>query len=192
MKELDRTAPRFRAVRTSLLKRKFHVAFKEKYPQYKDVPDSVLNKIIHDLNEEIWKSVIDTRDGVELPQGVGVLFIGTCNPPSKRHNTNYHLSNDLEQRVRHRNFESDNYLAKIFYTNYSNKYRFKNREIYQFKGCRNFTIETSAAFVENWKMYIQVDNYSRINKLFDKYMYRDIQHKLDKRKLENYDEFNLN
>jgi hypothetical protein len=192
IKKADLKAPRYRPQRTSLLTEKFYRTFRKKFPEYKDVPNRDLTRIINSFNEKLWETAISNRDGIELPEGLGVIFIGTCNPPSKRYNTNYSLSVDVDQRVMHRNFESDNYMAKIFYTNYANKYRYQNREVYQFKGCREFTKATSDAYLENWKLYIQVDNYAKINKLFDKQRYKEILRKQQDQLLTEYNEFDLN
>ena len=191
IKKADLNAPRYRPQRKTLLTEKYYRAFRKKFPEYKDVPNKVLTRIINTFNEQMWKAAVDNRDGVELPEGLGVIFIGTCNSP-KKYNTDYSLSVEVDQRVKHRNFESDNYLAKIFYTNYSNKYRFLNREVYQFKGCRDFTTAASKAFVENWKMYIQVDNYAKINKLFEKQRFKEILRKRQDEQLIEYNEFDLN
>lgn len=191
IKKADLNAPRYRPQRKTLLTEKYYRSFRKKFPEYKDVPNKVLTGIINTFNEQMWIAAVNNRDGVELPEGLGVIFIGTCNSP-KKYNTDYSLSVEVDQRVKHRNFESDNYLAKIFYTNYSNKYRFKNREVYQFKGCRDFTTAASKAFVENWKMYIQVDNYAKINKLFEKQRFKEILNKRQDEQLIEYNEFDLN
>ena len=77
------------------------------------------------------------RDGVELPDSLGYLFIGTC-PPAKGVNTDYSLSKEYGKVLQNKNWETDGNIGKIFYTNYSTKYRFKNRELWQFTAVRNF------------------------------------------------------
>jgi para-nitrobenzyl esterase len=66
-----------------------------------------------------------------------------------------------------------------------------NKAIAQSGG--NFTRgNASKAFVENWKMYIQVDNYAKINKLFEKQRFKEILNKRQDEQLIEYNEFDLN
>jgi hypothetical protein len=90
--------------------------------------------------------------------------------------------------IQHRNWESDNYLAKLFYTNYyDSKYGFKFHEIWAFKGCREFTKEIGKAYPENWKKYIQVDHTLKISKLYNRYMGDRRRDKIDIERLKSYD-----
>lgn len=167
IKKPDLNAPRFRPTRHTLLDQDFFSRFREKFPQYKDVPDSKLREVIDVHNELLWQTAISNREGAEFPEGLGYLFIGSC-PSPKKFNIDYTLTHETGNVARHRNFESDNFLAKIFYTNYANKYKFRHRELWQFKGVRSFTRKVAEVYPENWKMYVQVDNISFISKIFRK------------------------
>lgn len=172
VKKPDLKAPRFRPTRKGLLNEKFCKKFKDKYPQYKDIPDAQIKSILLRFNIKLWEEAITYRDGVELPENLGYIFIGTCNP-AKKQNTDYVNSLKYDMQVSHRNFSSDNYLAKIFYTNFSNKYRLMDREIWQFKGARDFTRSVAKNYPENWKKYIKVENYMLINELFKKRTFKN-------------------
>ena len=165
-KNQDRTAPRFFPARTSILTKKFYSDLRKKYPQYKGIADKDLGHIVETFNQMLYTEAVESRDGVELPEGLGFIFIGTCSSP-KKNNRDYATSAALEVQVRHRNFESDNYLAKIFYTNYG-KYRFQNREVWMFRGCTKFRKLVADTYPENWKKYLQVDNYTRVSRIFRK------------------------
>ena len=191
IKQPDLNAPRFRPTRLCLLTPEFFKKFRKKYPQYIDVDDKKLRDIIGLHNETIWKEVIENRDGVEFPENLGFLFVGTCNPP-KKHNTDYATSIQYKQRLRHRNFESDNYVAKIFYTNYAGKYKFRHRELWQFKGIREFTRGVSEAYPENWKKYVQVENFEKINKLFKRLKSRRYYVNKTAHDILDYNEFDMN
>ena len=52
--------------------------FKEKKPLYSDIDNVKLKKIIKLYNIKSLEAVIENRDGVELPDSLGYLFIGTC------------------------------------------------------------------------------------------------------------------
>ena len=92
--------------------------------------------------------------------------------PPKKYNVDYIKSKELNQNVKHRNFESDNFIAKIFYTNFISKYRLQDRELWQFKGEREFTRAVAKHYPENWKKYVQVENFTAINVLFKNKKYK--------------------
>lgn len=187
----DLKAPRFRPTRKTICDRSFYAAFKKKHPQYRNIPDTLLKKIIKMHGEELYKAAIDNRDGVEFPEGMGFIFIGTCKSP-KRHLTDFSASLKYNMPLQHRNFESDNYIAKIFYTNYANKYKFRNRELWYFKGARNFTRTVGKTYPQNWKMYVQVENFEMINKLFKNAKARQYYAKKLENDILDYNEFEMN
>ena len=164
-KKPNLTAPRFRETRIGILGKDLYCSFRKKYPQYKDIPDTELKEIITTFNELLWKSVIENRDGSEFPEGLGFIFIGSCEPPKKFNND---IKSSIEHGVpiKHRNFGSDNFLAKIFYTNYANKYKFQHREIWKFKPIRQFKRAVSKEYAENWKKYLQIDNFANVSRIF--------------------------
>ena len=87
-KKPDLKAPRFRFKRKAFLNKEVLQEFKEMFPMYKNIDNKILKKIIKKFNENLWDGVIEHRDGVELPNSLGYIFIGTC-PPRKYLNTNY-------------------------------------------------------------------------------------------------------
>ena len=92
-KKPDLNAPRYRQQRMGLLNAQTIKEFKEKKPLYSNIDNDKLKKIIKLYNVKLWEAVIEFRDGVELPDSLGYLFIGTCVSP-KNVNTNYKLSNE--------------------------------------------------------------------------------------------------
>lgn len=185
------SAPRFRRSRLHILNSDLLDNFREKYPQYSEVSNDVLSRIIKTFHGDMINTVKDNRDGVELPEGLGFLFIGACPAPKKKESVDVALSLKLNKRVRHRNFQTDDLIAKIFYTNFAAKYRFSNRELWQFKGSREFTRAVSAAFRENWMNYIKVDSYQFINKMFKKAKQKEVIKALPTTVDEHYNEFNM-
>lgn len=171
-KKPDVTAPRYRLCSMRLIDENMLKKFREKHPEFKHITMSQFRSIIKTFNGKLWEGAIDNRDGVELPEGLGYIFIGTC-PSPKKTNTDYSKSLKLGTRVRHRNFESDNYLCKIFYTNYANKYRFKNREVWMFKGIRQFSREVSRVYPLRWTMYLKVDSFIHIRQLYKRHLNKE-------------------
>ena len=77
--------PRYRKTRLNILEYSRLKKFKDLNPIYKNIKNSKLKKIIKLFNEKIWANVIECRDGVELPESLGYIFIATCNS-NKKHN----------------------------------------------------------------------------------------------------------
>lgn len=191
LKKPDIEAPRFRRTRYMVLTTELLKNFKEKYPEYKNTSNEELKNLIFVHNDLMWRTIIDTRDGMELPQSIGNIFIGSC-PTPKKYNANYDVVIKRDITSMHRNFESDNYLAKIFYTNYGNKYKLKHREVWGFEAIRNFKRTVSAEYPEKWKLYIQIDNYKAISDLFLKHQRKDWAKKEALKKPFTYNEFDMN
>jgi len=186
----DLSAPRFRAKSVTLLNKSVYKKFIEKYPNYSDITLKDFKLIINKFNKNIAKEVINNREGVELPEKLGYLFIGKCKKTIKN-NIDYGASIKYKKKISHRNWESDGYLAKIFYTNYPFKYRIKDRELWAFKANKDFRKHTSSSFPELYTKYIIVEDTARISDLYKKYTIKDILSKKDKESLKDYDEFKL-
>jgi len=192
-KKPDLNAPRFRPDVLSLLNRKLFDKFIAEYPEYKGMDCEDFKKIINTFNRNLSQTAISDRDGVELPESMGFIFIGSCQPPRRKaNNINYGLSIKHNTTVLNRNLGSDSFLAKIFYTNCSTKYRFQHREVWQFVASKEFAKNTSIAYKEDWKKYIQVENNLKISKLYRKNGTKDWAVRIrDDKPAEDYNEFEL-
>lgn len=166
-KKPDLNAPRFRDKKLGLLNKKTIGEFKEKYPMYDTIDDSKLKNIIKLYNKKLWEGAIKYREGVELPDSLGYIFIGTC-PPAKTINKNYNLSKQYGKVIQNRNWETDGNLGKIFYTNYSAKYKFRFRELWRFEGVRDFKRTVAKEYPKNWTKYIYMKNKYRVAHLYAK------------------------
>jgi hypothetical protein len=133
--------------------------------------------------------VIKERDGVQLPEQLGYIFIGSC--PRKKSNVDFKKSEHYGTVLQNQNWESDDYLAKIFYTNFETKYRFKNHDLWGFKGLRDFTRAVGQAYPAEWKKYLQVDNKMKISRLFRQQKFKQFKTEETAELLKTYDEFNL-
>lgn len=187
----DLNAPRYRAKTTTLLNKKVYEAFKEKYSKYADMSLEEFKKIINTFNKNIADEVINNRDGVELPEKLGYLFVGKCEKKASNDNIDYGNSIKYKKQVSHRNWESDGYLAKIFYTNYAFKYRIKDRELWEFKANKDFRKKTSESFSELYSKYVLVTDKQKISDLYNKYTSTEFFKKKTEKELDDYDEFKL-
>ena len=156
-KKPDLNAPRCRVGAHKIVSLNFLKEFKEKYPQYQDLSIEQCKEILKIFHRKLWDHALRNRDGIELPESLGYIFLGTCRS-AKKYNTDYGNSIKNNRRSRHTNFESDNYLAKIFYTNFASKYKFRSREMWYFKAFRDFSRSVPEVYRNNWKIYIQVES----------------------------------
>lgn len=152
--------------------------------QVKDIDK--IKKVIVAANKAIADTVIDCRDGIELPDQLGYMFLGTCQPKVKK-NVDFKTTEDYKKVIQHRNWESDNYLAKIFYTNFETKYKFKFHQLWGFKACREFTKTVGQEYPSNWKKYIQVDHTLKISRLYRDYITAVDREHIDKHRSDEYD-----
>lgn len=188
-KKPDLNAPRYRPKKLNFTNVEFYNRFIEEHPKYANVTADKFKEVINSFNGKIWETVIDNRDGVELPEQLGYLFIGTC--PRKKSNVDFSKSKEHGVVIQHQNWESDNYAAKIFYTNYETKYRFKHHEMWGFTGIRGFKRTVAQTYPINWKKYVMVDNLVRVSRIFRKEKYKEFLKNETLDLLNNYDEFNL-
>lgn len=188
-KKPDLKAPRYRPKRLNFTNSEFFKKFIKEHPKYSFLTNEQFKQIIEKFNEKIWTTVIDFRDGVELPEQLGYIFIGSC--PRKKSNVDFKKSKDFGKILQNRNWESDDYLAKIFYTNFETKYRFKNHELWGFVGLRDFKRSVAKVYPKEWKKYLVVDNMTKVSKIFRRHKHKDFKKKEVEDLLKNYDEFNL-
>ena len=134
--------------------------------------DCILDKdkfknIIATYNGMLWQGVIDNRDGIKLPENLGHLLIAKCDKSKKQsENTDYAASAKYGKKVNHANWDSDNYLAKICYTNYSVKNRFSDRELWGFKAVKQFKSSVAGNFGELYNTYIHLTNNIKLGTLY--------------------------
>lgn len=189
-KKPDLNAPRYRPTKLNLTNSDFYKKFIQENPKCNGLTMLQFKEIIATFNGKIWETVVNDRDGVQLPEQLGYLFIGSC--PRKKNNVDFDKSRKYGVVLQNQNWESDQYTAKIFYTNYETKYRFKNHELWGFKGVRDFTRMVGQTYPTEWKKYIQMDNLVKASRLFRKHK-TEIKKKIETQDLlKDYDEFNLN
>jgi hypothetical protein len=189
-KKPDLNAPRYRPTKLNLTNTEFYNKFIEDNPKYANVTITQFKDVIKTFNGMIWEAVVNERDGVQLPEQLGYIFVGSC-PKKKGENTNYKKSEQYGVKIQNQNWESDQYTAKIFYTNFETKYRFKNHELWGFKGVRDFKRTVAKTYPLEWKKYVQVDNKLKISRLFRMEKFKQSKTEETAELLKNYDEFNL-
>jgi hypothetical protein len=189
-KSPDLTAPRYRPQVHTIMNKEFFESFKKKHPKYKDLDNVELRKIVKYFNNTLYQTVIDTRDGVQLPEQIGWLFIGTCQSPKKQ-NIDFVKSKKYGVAVTNKNWETDGKLAKIFFTSYALKHKMKNREFWGFVACREFKRAVAKAYPENWNMYLVVEPTRKIKLNSTRNYLASSAKKQETEGLKHYNEFEL-
>ena len=189
-KKPDLNGPRYRPKKLNLTNVNFYKKYIEDNPKHSNLTLEQFKNIIATFNGKIWETAINLRDGVELPEQLGYIFIGSC-PRKVSDNIDYKKSEHYGVKVQNQNWESDQYVAKIFYTNFETKYRFKHHELWGFKGVRDFTRTVGKVYPIEWKKYVLVDNMMKVSRLFRKEKFKDFKKKETDNLLEDYDEFNM-
>jgi len=189
-KKPDVTAPRYRPDVYNIMNKKFFDDFKKKHPKYKEISDSELRKIGKTFNQTIYQAIIDNRDGIDLPEQLGWLFIGTCQQ-SKKQNTDFAKSKQYGTRVSNNNWATDGKLAKIFFSNFAPKHKIKNREYWKFVACREFKRSVAKTYPENWNIYVEVEPTKQANLVYSKSYYKDLKAQETKEALKTYNEFEI-
>jgi hypothetical protein len=186
----DLNAPRFRPESYHVLNVDLYKQFIQVNPKYAELEYSVFKQIINAINGKIWETAIEYREGIELPEQLGYLFIGSC---QRKVNTNADHKRSIQygKLIQNRNWESDEYVAKIFYTNFETKLRFKNHELWGFTGVRQFKRSVACNYPKEYKKYMVVDNTTQVSKMFRKQKIKRFMEITVNEALLKYDEFNI-
>lgn len=188
-RKLDLHAPRFRRIAEGTLNEAFFKEIKANLPAAKELSKEEIKDIIQTFNDVLWQTAIEKRDGVEIPEQIGHMFIGTC--PPKKKNVDFRTTLKYMKIIQHRNWESDQHLAKIFYTTFGTKYRFKNNELWGFAPSRNFKRMVGKTYPTLWKQYVQVDPNMKMSGFYRAMSYKLQREEEARDQMETYNEFEL-
>ena len=150
----DLNAPRFREKVFDIIAYpenatlSFFSRMKEKHPYLAKYSNTEIAKYIKAFNETIANAVHTNRNGIALPENLGILMVTTCKVPpgTARNNIDFGASNRLGVAVPHMNMHSEGNVAKINYTTATIRKPFTNQPLWVFKPCRNFQRAVSQAF----------------------------------------------
>jgi len=190
-KKPDLNATRVKVKRSMLDPFRTYLKFIKKYPEYSKYTQKDCTALFKKLNGLLWQTAINHRDGVELPENTGTIFIGSCKSLKKRENINYGKSIKYNTTVTNTNLMTDGYVGKIFYTNYKEKYTFKYRQFWSFKGTRDFKRALGIEYLENWKRYKVVDGTKNITQQFNKKKRIEYLRGVAEKNLESYNDFDI-
>lgn len=186
----DLSAPRYRVKKKNIITDDYISDFYNRYPELSNYKKNEIKEIIKKFNKILWEAIIENRDGVELPEGLGYIFVGAC-PHVKKDNIDYGKSIKYGVAVTHKNYDTDGYLGKIFYSNYSAKYKLRDRSIWAFNGARYFKRSVTKCFKEDWRKYLVIDNTTKVSKMYKKMRQKDYFDTIRKEQFNEYNEFDI-
>ena len=186
-KKPDVKAPRCRKNVLTTINMEMFKEFKEKYPKYKNLSYNDFKSVIKHHSGEIWQTVINTRDGVKLPENLGILVGASC---TKRTTTAYKSYSTTYGEKNQLNLNTDGYLGKIFYTNYTEKGVLKDRTLWGFTPIRQFKRTFSANYENNWSKYLLLTPADNISKLFAKVFRYEYEKKPEVKDVFDFDTYN--
>lgn len=164
----DIKAPRFRKTYLNVINPEFINEFISEFPEYKDLKElesaEKTTKTVKLFNEYICKHVIDNRDGIDLPERLGVVFVASKKP--KTNMTDLGQSMKLNQIVKNLNLETNGLRSTILYSKHSRNHGITISTIWSFFPCRNFKRAVSKAFKSNYNMYRRIERKYEIERLF--------------------------
>lgn len=159
----DLSAPRYFVKTLKIINQEFFDKFRKEYPDLL-LSNKDIRKTIHIFNELCVDQIANNRDGLELPEQLGFILVGSCK--KKEPPIDEKLSSELELEIQQKNWESNQWLCKVCYTNFASKYKFRNSNLWAFEAGRVLKRKASAAYKENYKKYVVLDNFRKLNHLF--------------------------
>lgn len=189
----DLNAPRFRELYKEVFDKAYIARFKTKHKkQYTDIlnySNADFKNIIKVFNKSLYELVIETPQGVEMPQNLGYIYIGSVKMPMKA--INYVESFKQHKIVNHTNLRTDNLMADVVFERDDFKYNFKNSELWEFNTARDFRRTVAKTYPDKWQTYNMVDKKLQIRLRSKRNYNKELSSELTKKQLETYNEFEL-
>jgi hypothetical protein len=140
---------KLKAPRFNTRKYRYNLLSKEIYKQWKQKSGSSLSFIEFKkrwklIAAELTKQVIEERDGVQLPHGLGNIHIAFV-PGMLAKPVDIKATREAGKVIYHQNWHTDRKVGKIVYTHGDYRYAHRLAGFWHFMGCRNFTRSVSKA-----------------------------------------------
>lgn len=152
-KEPDRKAPRYRPQRDMVYSNSFFKEFYEKHPGLKHLSKAKIRLIVREFNKKIVEECCLYRDGVELPEGLGFIFVASIKMKDRTDLVDYAKSIKYKKKILHKNHDTNGYVGKIMYTVVPAKYKIKDASIWSLVASRNFKNAMKRVYSSNYNRY---------------------------------------
>jgi len=175
----------------------FYNKLKEEHPELRKYTNQQILKYIEDFNFLLADTIIDYRDGVQLPANMGLLMV--CTMGKRTNSIDHKKSAELGVEVRMLNEHSDGYGGGIYYSTCMPKEN-QVKNVHMYKNCQYWTMEPSFklkqqikdAYIENWKKYHMVSKRRRYEDLVENSYHKQMKNKQDIKQIKDtYDEFHF-
>lgn len=180
--------PRFRKDFKEVLTRDLYNRFIAANPQH-TISFENFKGIIKTHSRKMWEVASTERDGIELPIG-GSIFVGSTKI-RKKNNYDIKASIAANRPIKHRNHNTDGYVAKIYYSPYLSRIGGRDRTIWKFRGGRSFTRAVAREYPEKWNHYIVVADMYRIVNEYKRLKYKNFRTERTEATVKTYNEFEL-
>jgi hypothetical protein len=182
--------PRFRKDYKKVLNRSLYDKFIVAHPEHSNISFEKFESTVSSSLNKMWQVTLDERDGIQLPIG-GSLFIGSTKIRVKN---NYDIQASIKANlpIKHRNHDTDGYVAKIYYSPYLAKVSGRDRSLWSFKGVREYKRKVSTVYPVNYKKYIVVAELYTVVREYQKHRARNYFTESTERAAQTYNEFDLN
>lgn len=160
---------------------------KAQYPELKQYTNGEIRRHIIAYNKCIADTICTHRDGVELPEHMGTVFVGALkskNPP-----IDWTATEKTGKIIYQNSLKSMGYSFIIFYVHSLEKYNFANRGIWKITCTETVTSKVGAAFNKNWKNFISIPSRQHVEGFIKNYWNKYRANKKHKEELKSYNEF---
>lgn len=142
-------------VTTHRWKNPFYDNLKAKYPNLAKYTNSQIKKYIFTFNQELWKETLVNKNGVKLPEYMGLLIVVTYG--NKSRSVNKYESLQQSKKVYYNNDHSQNYIGWACWIPRMERYYFENCELWNFQPHTNYTDALANVYKSgHWKRFIVV------------------------------------
>jgi len=155
-KKPDRKKKRIRKSSSVIIDYSMVKSFKKKHPEHK-LSKTEYSRIVKQFNENMMEAAVDNRDGIRLPEMLGLIML-VGYPRPKRKIIDFAKSNETGEVHYHKNWDTDNKVVKIRYQNTLRGYSFRNCRFWGFIPSKRFKKMASDAFKKSYEKYVYVDN----------------------------------
>ena len=176
-------------------KRVFYNKLKADHPNLQKYRDQEILKCIEGFNRLIADTIIDYRDGVQLPANMGLLMI--CTLGKRTNSIDHKRSAELGVEVHMQNEHSDGYGGGIYYSTCLPKEN-QVKKVHMYRNCQYWTMcpseklkaQIAIAYKENWKKYHMVPKSRRYEDMVEDSYQKQMKTKQDVKQIKDtYNEF---
>jgi len=185
----DINGPRFRKSTKSILTQEIFEKFKKSHPQHAAITFDNFRKIVRTCSRNMWETAIKERDGISLPIG-GTIFIGSVKI-WKKNNYDIKASIAANAPIKHRNYNTDGYTAKILYSPHLARVSGRDKSIWSFRGHRDFKRSVAKEYPKDWKKYIVPTSLYKVVEEYHKHRRKNHIKETTIKATQTYNEFDL-